>query len=191
MATANTHVTNPRRSSRPPNIPGAFNSLNGPKIGPNGFRCLPFDRREPVRQMNGHRGRPPRQQHRRVHECQQANIMRVRGRTNTREAADLPGCPPGNRQVEKPTKRRAADPSRIAFDEAELLQASKDRRQRDVGNHRAGGPGSGTEMWTSAKSDALAGIPANVELFRALKMLFIAVTGPEHQKYPPLRLALT
>src|ERR1700754_5013169 len=58
MATANTDITKHARSRRPPNIPGAFNSLNGPKIGPDGFRCLPFDRREPVRQMNGHPGSP-------------------------------------------------------------------------------------------------------------------------------------
>src|ERR1700761_7733163 len=107
--------------------------------------------------------------------------------TKTRQAASLSGCFPGNWQVEQSTECPTADPAGIAFDEAELLQTPKDRRERDVGNHRAGSPGSCAEMWTSAKSDALAGIPANVELFRALKVLLIAVARAEHQKHPLLR----
>src|SRR5579862_6620948 len=98
------------------------------------------------------------------------------------------GRVPRDRQIEQSAECPAADPHWRAVDEAEVLQARKDDRQRDVGNHRPRSPGAGAEVRAGAEGNALAGVPADVELVGPLEMLFVAVGRAEHQEYPLLRL---
>jgi hypothetical protein len=62
---------------------------------------------------------------------------------------------PCQRQIEQAAERPADDPHGRLFDQVQIFQPRKHRRQRDIGDHRARGPGAGAEMRAGAEGDAL------------------------------------
>ena len=77
-------------------------------------------------------------------------IVRQEGQAGPRQLV----VPPHG-QIEQPTERPAADPHLLVVGQFEPFGAGEHGRQRDVGDHGAGGEGAGAKMRSGAESDAL------------------------------------
>ncbi len=91
--------------------------------------------------------------------------------------------PPSHRQILQASERPAADPHLLVIRELQRPGPREHRRQRDVGDHGAGGEGAGAEMRAGAERDALGRITPHVELIRPLEMALVAIGRAEHQEH--------